>query len=139
MLDTQVDDQALGYDIGCAFSQTVKNSPMLSDKAAKKRIIINPNTFHGWLHNRLCQLSNHPLYQPGYGIEDLEVLERVFSSSNGVARCTRFGTPFHWMQYFDLHFNQWDEDKYEALSKLLSLLIVSIIQLCSMYRQFPVQ
>lgn len=73
--------------------------------------------FHGYAHNRLCQLSNHPLYLIGFGIEDLEGMERVFAASNSVARVIRYASQFHYLQFLDLHFHQWDEDKYAELSK----------------------
>lgn len=73
------------------------------------------NAFHGWSHNRLCQLYNHPLYTDGVGIEDLETMECIFSASNAVAPCIWLATRYHWMQALDLHFQQWDEDKYNEL------------------------
>lgn len=79
------------------------------------------NAFHGWAHNRLCQLQYHPLYRQGLGLEDLETLERIFSSSNAVARTVRHATQFHWMQAMDLHYRQWDEEKYQELSMFYSL------------------
>lgn len=44
-------------------------------------------------------------------------MERVFSASNAVARTTRYATQYHWTQALDLHFQQWDDDKYRELSK----------------------
>ncbi|EGO23128.1 hypothetical protein SERLADRAFT_409558 [Serpula lacrymans var. lacrymans S7.9] len=69
ILDNYGSDVGIGYDIGCAHEAT---------------IVVN--TFHGYGHNCLCQLCKHPLYLTGYGLEDLETLERVFSASNSVAR-----------------------------------------------------
>lgn len=116
VLDNLGDDLGIGYDIGCGFAETADRSKMVGPKVRSRRAKITPNAFHGWLHHRLCQVQHHPLYQDGYGIEDLEEMERIFSSSNNVARCTRFASIFHWMQFFDLHFSQWDSDKYEELS-----------------------
>jgi len=73
--------------------------------------------FHGHAHNRACQLSFHILMSPGFGLEDLETCERVFSGSNAVARLTRHATPFHRRQSIDMHFQQWDKDKYSNLGK----------------------
>ena len=75
LLQTLGPGQAIGYDIGCAFSQTVENSQLVGPAARAMRAQIHPNAFHGWLYNRLCQVRNHPLYQSGFGIEDLEVME----------------------------------------------------------------
>ncbi|KIY47443.1 hypothetical protein FISHEDRAFT_45342, partial [Fistulina hepatica ATCC 64428] len=55
----------------------------------------------------------------GMGLEDLETCERIFSSSNQLARSTRYATAFHRHQFIDLHFQQWDEDKYTNLGKML--------------------
>ena len=74
------------------------------------------NAFHGFARNRICQLQNHPLYLTGFGIEDLETCERIFSSSNSAAVLIRHASLFHWTQYLDLHFDQWDSDKYLELS-----------------------
>lgn len=105
-----------GYDIGCSFSETVKNSALVGPVARENDLEFVVCAFHGYAHNRLCQLSHHPLYRNGYGIEDLEGMERVFSSTNGVACGIRYTSQFHWTQSLDLHFTQWDEDKYHELS-----------------------
>ncbi|EMD33917.1 hypothetical protein CERSUDRAFT_97846 [Gelatoporia subvermispora B] len=96
ILDVHHDQCGCGYDIGCAFNETANNSAKVGPK-----------------------LYNHPLYILGYGIEDLEGMERVFSSSNTVARCIRYASLFHYLQFLDLHFSQWDEDRYSELSRFL--------------------
>ncbi|EGO04410.1 hypothetical protein SERLA73DRAFT_68093 [Serpula lacrymans var. lacrymans S7.3] len=102
ILDNYGSDVGIRYDIGCAHEAT---------------LVVN--AFHGYGHNRLCQLSKHPLYLTGYGLEDLETLERVFSASNSVARGIRHATRYHWLQSIDLHFQQWDDDQYQNISKFL--------------------
>ncbi|KIK19095.1 hypothetical protein PISMIDRAFT_38954, partial [Pisolithus microcarpus 441] len=77
------------------------------------------NTFHRFAHNHMCQLENHPLYQVGFSNEDLETCERVFSSSNNMAPLICHTSEFHWKQFLDLHFSQWDLDKYLELSQFL--------------------
>jgi hypothetical protein len=94
----------------------VAASNLLGRKAEQQRLQIVVNAFHGWAHNRLCQLKYHPLYRKGLGLEDLETLERIFSSSNTIARTIRHATRFHWLQAMDLHYRQWDDEKYQALS-----------------------
>lgn len=101
-------------------------SHLLGQKAESQRLQVFVNAFHGWAHNRLCQLKYHPLYRVGVGLEDLETLEHVFSSSNSIAGPIRHATSFHWLQAVDLHFHQWDDEKYQELSKLFSSGIVSI-------------
>ncbi|THG92734.1 hypothetical protein EW026_g8267 [Hermanssonia centrifuga] len=121
LLETADDDRnkAIGYDIGCAFTSTVNSSPLVGPLAHEHGLTFAVNAFHGYAHNRLCQLSNHPLYKDGFGLEDLETLERIFSSSNNVARTIRYASQFHWKQALDLFFMQWDEEKYAELSKFL--------------------
>lgn len=118
IIDTYGDDQGSGYDIGCRAGVTLANSS-IGAKARQHRFAFLVNAFHGHAHNRLCQLRHHPLYQKGVGLEDLETCERVFSGSNAVARLIRHASYFHWLQFLDLHFQQWDEDKYAELSKSL--------------------
>lgn len=89
---------------------------MLGTDAKAKGLQVIVNAFHGWAHNRLCQLKYHPAYRTGMGLEDLESLERFFSSSNTIARTIRHATKFHWHQAVDLHFRQWGEEKYQELS-----------------------
>ena len=127
ILDTYGKDQVLGFDIGCLFDKTIKASKLLAEKAAHLGLQVIVNAFHGWAHNRLCQLKYHPLYRRGLGLEDLETLERVFSSSNSMARIIRHTTRFHWSQYVDLHFQQWDADKYQELSKSTYHAICSVL------------
>ncbi|KAI0043066.1 hypothetical protein FA95DRAFT_1631889 [Auriscalpium vulgare] len=111
-------DQAVGYDIGCSMASTV-TSTSLSTMAHARRLQLVVNAFHGYAHNRRCQLLYHVLYQLGAGIEDLETCERIFSSLNGVARSVRHASYFHWLQYLDLHLRRWDEDRYADLSKFI--------------------
>ena len=110
------EDQGVGYDIGCSHRATVKASS-ISQKAERNRLVLVVNAFHGHAHNRMCQLRHLPLYLFGFGIEDLETCERIFSASNHVARLIRHASLFHWRQFLDLHFDQWDKDKYLELSK----------------------
>ncbi|OCH91902.1 hypothetical protein OBBRIDRAFT_727825, partial [Obba rivulosa] len=119
LLDIHQHHCGCGYDIGCAFRETAKNSKLLGPKVEQYNMQFVVCAFHGYAHNRLCQLSNHPLYLAGYGIEDLEGMERVFAASNTVARGIRYASRFHYIQSLDLHFQQWDDDKYAELSRFL--------------------
>ncbi|EIM82093.1 uncharacterized protein STEHIDRAFT_85498, partial [Stereum hirsutum FP-91666 SS1] len=119
-LRTHLDpDNVLGFDIGCSFSATVQSSRLVGPVATEQKLHILVNAFHGWAHNRTCQLEYHPLYTLGFGLEDLEGMERIFSLSNLVAPLVRSASRFHWLQAYDLHFQQWDEDKYSNLSIFL--------------------
>ena len=116
LLDVFGDDQGLGFDIGCSYKETIDQSNLLGDKAMQQQLQILVNAFHGWAHNHLCQLKYHPLYRTGLGLEDLETLEQIFSLSNKVAWTIRHATRFHWVQAMDLHYRQWNDEKYQELS-----------------------
>ena len=74
------------------------------------------DAFHGHAHNRLCQLSNHPLFLKGFGLEDLATCERIFAGTNLATRLIQHASHFHWLQFLDLQMDQWDKDKYLELS-----------------------
>ncbi|KAG2130223.1 hypothetical protein DEU56DRAFT_740765, partial [Suillus clintonianus] len=118
VIDVYGPNGATGYDIGCSYGKTVAASS-ISLKASTNHHRFLVNSFHGHAHNRQCQLQFHPLYQNGLGIEDLETCERVFSASNAVAPVIRHASYFHWLQFIELHFDQWDSDKYLELSRFL--------------------
>ncbi|TFK59791.1 hypothetical protein BDN72DRAFT_905544 [Pluteus cervinus] len=103
------------YDIGCEFSKSLANSS-LAGVATTNRFRLMCGAFHGWAHNRGCQLDFHPLYLPGAGNFDGEGCEHIFSSSNDLARATRHSTKFHRRQAIEEHFNFWNQDKYSLLS-----------------------
>jgi len=77
------------------------------------------NSFHGYAHNYGCQLKNHPNVIEGMGLEDLETLERVFSTSNMLASMTQYMSAFRRRVFIDMFFRQWDEDKYLNLGTML--------------------
>ncbi|EJD45903.1 hypothetical protein AURDEDRAFT_63834 [Auricularia subglabra TFB-10046 SS5] len=106
------------YDIGCAFQGTLDRSS-LGQRARDAKISCGLNSFHGYGHNRLCQLGHHPLYQLGFGLEDLEICERFFSWINGVGGVVRHASHYHWLQAIFLGMQQWDDDKYHELSRFL--------------------
>ncbi|KAJ7586885.1 hypothetical protein C8J56DRAFT_1051186 [Mycena floridula] len=67
-----------GYDIGCSFDITLHQS-RLGPKAREELYTLLIGLFHGYSHNRLCQLLRLVLYLEGMGLEDFEVCERYFS------------------------------------------------------------
>lgn len=87
-------DLGVGYDIGCGFSSTVRDSPLgpLAEAMNLKMLV---GAFHGHAHNRSCQLKHLATYVLGLGLEDLETCERFFSKSNGLARAVRYASVFH--------------------------------------------
>ncbi|KAG6819386.1 hypothetical protein H0H93_012292 [Arthromyces matolae] len=107
-----------GYDIGCKFKITVDGSS-LGPEFASKNCRFCVNAFHGYTHNYLCQLFDHPNTISGMGLEDLETMERVFSASNALGSVTRYMTAYRRRVFIDLHFQQWDADKYFNLATML--------------------
>ena len=108
----------MGYDIGCVFQKTILSSPLGTQFAeSKSRCCVN--SFHGYSHNFSCQTKNHPNVIDGVGIEDLETMERIYSSSNQVASVTRYASAYHRRIFIDMFFQQWDEDKYRNLASMI--------------------
>jgi hypothetical protein len=109
------EDLLIGYDIGCSFSVTLGNSS-LGPKARDLRSRCCVNAFHGYSHNFACQSKNHPNIIQGMGLEDLEGMERIFSSSNQLASITRYASAYRRRLFIDMFFRQWDEDRYLNLA-----------------------
>ncbi|KAJ3968613.1 hypothetical protein EV361DRAFT_805311 [Lentinula raphanica] len=118
----------MGYDIGCTFEGTIVSSSLGEEfKAQDCRTCVN--AFHGYSHNALCQQSNHPVNITGMGLEDLETLERLFSSSNQLAAVTRYATPFRRRVFIDMFLQQWDRDKYQNLATMLHNNIMQALKI----------
>lgn len=75
--------------------------------------------FHGYAHSYLCQLFYHAHSVTGTGLEDFETMERIFSSSNGLASITRYTTGYRRQLLIEIFFQQWDEDKYMNTGKFI--------------------
>jgi hypothetical protein len=117
-LATLGDRLLAGSDIGCALSATIASSS-LGERFQSLGWRCCVNAFHGYAHNFACQLKNHPNNVEGVGLEDLETLERVFSSSNAVASVTRHATAYRRRVFIDMFFKQWDEEKYQNSGVML--------------------
>ena len=109
-------DILLAYDIGCSFGNIARNSK-LGDIIQEKNLTFAVPAWHGWSHDRPCQLGHHPLYVDGTGLEDVEGCERLFSWTNGCARSIRHATKYHRKQIIDLTIRQWNEDKHRNLGE----------------------
>ncbi|KAH9885847.1 hypothetical protein C8Q73DRAFT_620026, partial [Cubamyces lactineus] len=107
-----------GFDIGCSFQETLKASS-LGPAFIKSGSRLCVNAFHGYAHNYRCQLHNHPNIVPGIGLEDLEVMERIFSASNHLAPIVRYASPYRRRVLIDAFFHHWDEEKYQNLGLML--------------------
>lgn len=117
-METLGSNLLIGYDIGCLFGGTIR-STSLGAKFQESGSRTCVNAFHGYSHNYECQCKNHPNNITGMGLEDLETLERVFSSSNALAVVTRYASAYRRRLYIEMHFSQWDEDKYSNLATML--------------------
>ncbi|KAL0063569.1 hypothetical protein AAF712_009486 [Marasmius tenuissimus] len=112
LLERYGHDIGLGYDIMCAFYKTLLRSPQLGQCVVACRLRGVVPAFHGHAHNRKCQVSWHPMYTEGVGLEDFEECERTFSESNHLAATTRLSTEFHRHQSIMEHFDFHDIDKH---------------------------
>jgi hypothetical protein len=65
------------------------------------------------------QVRWHPQYTKGVRLEDFEMCECMFSSSNELARPTRLSTIFHRRQEILEHFNFQDQDKLRYSGDIL--------------------
>ncbi|KAJ7433566.1 hypothetical protein FB451DRAFT_1419631 [Mycena latifolia] len=106
-------DIGLGYDIMCAFFKTLLRSSLGKRVVAMNLRGVVP-AFHGYAHNRACQIGWHPLYVKGAGLEDFEECERTFGKSNHLASVTRLCVPFHRRQQIEEHFYFHDLDKHAS-------------------------
>ena len=120
LIDTYGKNLLIAYDIGCSFNKTLQKS-VIADKVANANVRCAIPSFHGWAHNRFCQINYHPLYIQGTGIEDYEICEKMFSFTNGAASVTRHATGYHRRQTLEVVFGQWDLYKFTNLCRYLSL------------------
>ncbi|PPR05928.1 hypothetical protein CVT24_006650 [Panaeolus cyanescens] len=119
LLDAFGSNIGIGYDIGCKFGTTLRNSP-LGPRAAELQTTCLVGSFHGHTHNRQCQLKNLTTYVDGVGLEDLEGCEPFFSKSNTLAASTRHASIYHRRQKINAYIKHTDvEDTYLGLSSLL--------------------
>lgn len=118
ILEKLASSALVGYDIGCSFDATVLFSS-LAQAFKDKDCHLCVNAFHGYSHAHDCQIHYHPNNIVGTGIEDLETLERVFSSSNQLASVIRYASPFRRRLMIEAHYEQWDDDKYQNLGNFI--------------------
>lgn len=117
-LDTLGDQLLVGYNIGCTFGESIKTS-LLASKFSSSKSQFCVAAYHGYVHNFTCQTQNHPNNIKDACLEDFEMMERLFSSSNGVAPLIQNATPFGRHLYIVLHLKQSDANKYLALGDML--------------------
>ncbi|KAH9853147.1 hypothetical protein C2E23DRAFT_729387, partial [Lenzites betulinus] len=107
-----------GYDVGCSFGATLRHSSLARRfEEAECRVCVN--AFHGYSHEYSCQIQHHPNSIKGMGLEDLETMERIFSASNQLAPVIRYASAYRRRVLIDAFFQQWDDEKYLNLGKML--------------------
>ncbi|KAF8485675.1 hypothetical protein JB92DRAFT_2555527, partial [Gautieria morchelliformis] len=113
----------LGYDIACSFTSTLMRSSLAMAAWQANLQMVMP-AFHGHAHNRQCQLHFHIMMSEGFGLEDLQTCECVFSGSSVAARLTQHATQFHRRQFIDMFFSQWDAESNFLLNNYRQALQV---------------
>ena len=108
----------MGYDIGCSFEATVRDSPILSDLKHRYKSLVG--IFHGHVHNWLCQLIKLGYYVDGLGLEELEGCECFFSGLNHLSSVVCHSSIFHRRQAISEYARHTDNfETYQSLSRLL--------------------
>lgn len=75
-------------------------------------------SFHGHVHNHLCQLSFLATYVKGMGLEDLEGCEHFFLKSNALASSLHYASVFHRQQKMVEFMKHMDNlETYQNLSR----------------------
>ncbi|PSS29559.1 hypothetical protein PHLCEN_2v2950 [Hermanssonia centrifuga] len=111
-------DTCGGYDIGCSFLATILSSSLGPEfKRLHSKMCVN--VFHGYSHNFVCQSIHYPNVITGIGLEDLETLECMFSSSNQLASVIRYASVYNHCLFINVFFKQWDNDKYANLATMI--------------------
>ena len=108
----------IGYDIGCAFGDTVLYT-MLKGVFKASGSHFYMNAFHGYSHSYDCQVQHHLNVIDGIGLEEMETLERIFSASNQLAPITRYSSAYCRISFIHTFFRQWDSEKYTNISLFL--------------------
>lgn len=121
LLELFGDRLGIGYDIGCAAEGTARRSPALSEKWVTSSSRFGVPAFHGWAHGRLCQLRNHVRASEGFGLDDLETCERIFSASNSIASALRHASKFTRHRFIIGHFENWNQEMRDRLGNIGSL------------------
>jgi hypothetical protein len=108
----------IGYDIGCHHSVTARNHPLTSELVRKNKTEYIVGAFHGYAHERSCQLMWHPLWRIGAGMEDFEGCERFFSHSNAVAHSTQHASKYNRRQQIHQHIEGSNMERLANMGKL---------------------
>lgn len=124
LLDVLPGVLAGGYDVGCKFESTIRNSTLGPTATTRYHSLIG--VFHGHAHARSCQLRKLGTYIEGQGLANLEDCERFFSKSNALATTVRSASVFHRRQAIGDYC--YHTDNYETFGNLAKYL-------CDNYKQ----
>ncbi|KAK4699670.1 hypothetical protein P7C70_g6589, partial [Phenoliferia sp. Uapishka_3] len=134
----------VGYDIGCGFRKTFaradaqeaeeldllwgingENAMEVDEEVnhdatgvrrkTKGCIEFPPGAFHVCGHSQHCQVNNSPRRRKGRGLEDYEIMERVFSAMNKIATSTQHSGEYRRSERIEAQIVAWN------LQKLLGL------------------
>ncbi|QRV97834.1 hypothetical protein RhiJN_25853 [Ceratobasidium sp. AG-Ba] len=86
---------------------------------------------HGLIAVIVDKLSWHPMWLRDLGLEDFEWCERVFSSSNAVARCIHHASQSMRRRFLEWHYFRWDDDRFASSGQFL---FRNYLQACSVVR-----
>jgi hypothetical protein len=111
----------IGYDIACQHCVTAHNHPLTGNLVRDNETGYANGAFHGYAHERSCQLDWHPLYKDGAGMEDFETCERFFSHSNDVARCTQHASKRNRREQIHQHMEASDKDAIAHMGEYRSI------------------
>ncbi|KAK4699905.1 hypothetical protein P7C70_g6348, partial [Phenoliferia sp. Uapishka_3] len=107
------------YDIGCEHGKTWRTAEAALEERTgeKSRLEVQHccPSWHGYAHNRLCQLQHHPLHIKKVGKVEGEINERLWSILNKCAMSTRHASKFKRGERIDSQLLSWNEAKVANL------------------------
>jgi hypothetical protein len=127
VIHTHGENILIGYDIGCHHSITAHNHPLTSKLVCKNNTESIVGAFHGYAHERSCQLKWHPLWRVSAGMEDFEGCKRFFSHSNAVVRSTQHASKYNRCQQINQHIEVSDMECLANMGELVQLYTYTMI------------
>jgi hypothetical protein len=87
--------QSQGYDIGCHFTKMASHGMLTGPKVQASMHAFCCSSFHGHVHNHLCQIDWLLLYYRGVGLESFKGCEHFFYESNALGDHTWHMSVYH--------------------------------------------
>ncbi len=110
LMQTSFGKDMVRYDIGCEFSGTLLRS-LIGPKFFCTGLCCCVNAFHGYSYSYGCQVKFHPNQIASMGLEDLETMEHILTTSNQFA--------YRHRALIALFFKHWDEEHYRSICEIL--------------------